>query len=198
MSEFLIRSRTASCFKLVGPLVIGWYFMAFQWLKWLNFLTSELLTKDYTETYYREGGSRVTSAPNDIVRTSAFIVLLLSESQHDSFRLPIWTLTQGLSCLSLPGSLLLSREDRRPEQLVRQHQHMWRTQVSCRLLFQLRREQYCMKWSSLSPSGNARLTCWLGLTSKQVYGALEYDAQDGLDCSFIYRIEKQQLVTCQS
>lgn len=33
-----------------------------------DFLTSELLTKDYTETYYREDGSRVTAAPEDIVR----------------------------------------------------------------------------------------------------------------------------------
>lgn len=33
-----------------------------------DFLPSELLTKDYTETYYREDGSRVTAAPEDIVR----------------------------------------------------------------------------------------------------------------------------------
>lgn len=28
---------------------------------------SELLTKDYTESYYQEDGTRVTTVPNDIV-----------------------------------------------------------------------------------------------------------------------------------
>ncbi len=30
-------------------------------------VTSELLTKDYTETYYQEDGTRVTTTPDDIV-----------------------------------------------------------------------------------------------------------------------------------
>lgn len=55
------------------------------------FIVSELLTNDYTETYYREDGSRVTTAPNDIV--SIFILRLIS--------LPQLNLTHASVCSSM-------------------------------------------------------------------------------------------------
>lgn len=73
-----------------------------------GFLTSELLTRDYTETYYREDGTRVTAAPTHIVRPG-------SASQN-----PVCARGGG----SLLTELLVSPQDRCYYQgRVEQHRH---------------------------------------------------------------------------